>query len=411
MTLGGEELTDAVKVGEGSGFAFQAGNGASLILTNAHVILQTRDDGRLRRDRNGNVMRFDHIDVVTHDGQRHMAIPIGIDTNTDLAVLRVDTVELPTITWADSDQVLVGDWVLALGYPFEVGYSATSGIISATDRSNRVYRGQNGIESFLQTDAAINPGNSGGPLVDMRGRVAGVNANIISPGRVNANVGIGFAIPANLARRVAEDLADDGEVDWPVIGVKFEQPTPNQLAEVGVPNTKGVLVTLVLAQSPAAQAGLQAGDVIIAIADKQVQGWQQFRAKLAASRVGDVIPFTVWRRGVIYNIDVQPISARDLDALLDGTQDPPLPFPQFGLTAIAGTDDTGNRPQVIDLLRGGPAANAGLRVGDLIVAVDGIGTIRSLADLRAAQRAVVLPLTIWRDGKTSTVILRSRRGR
>ena len=137
--------------------------------------------------------------------------------------MHVTETNLPPVEWADSDAVKVGDWVLALGYPFGVGYSASSGIISALNRSTAEHN-SNAFESFLQTDAAINPGNSGGPMVNLHGRVIGVNANIYTPNRIGANVGIGFAIPAKLARRVIDDLIEDGQVDRTIIGVQFVQP-------------------------------------------------------------------------------------------------------------------------------------------------------------------------------------------
>ena len=318
FTWSGDALTREAAAGEGSGFVFAHHEEGSLLVTNAHVVAQTREDGKFLRDSRGNLILYDRATISTHDGHMHPAVVRGVDSKTDLAVLFVPNITLPAVQWANSDQVQVGDYVLALGYPFGVGYSATAGIISATDRSTSIYTGEGGVESFIQTDAAINPGNSGGPLVNLRGEIIGVNANIWAPGRTGGNVGLGFAIPANLAKRVVTDLADDGTVDWPRIGVQFEQPPSEVLQQIGITNANAVLITLVVERSPADEAGLRAGDVVVAIEGKQVRGLQHFKARLAAAAAGEPIGLDIWRRGQRISMQVVPIPASELERRLSG---------------------------------------------------------------------------------------------
>jgi serine protease Do len=224
--LNGIEMREEVReieVGEGSGFAFawKAGKddkdpGETFILTNSHVVLQTNQHQQFVRGARNQPVPYDRISIHTNNNRTYDSELVGVDLETDLAVLRVAGTHIQPVEWGDSDQARVGDWVIALGFPFGKGYSATSGIISATDRSTGIYSGVRGFENFIQTDAAINPGNSGGPLFSLEAKVMGVNASIFSP--TGVNVGLGFAIPANLARRVAEDLRDHGKVSRPMVG-------------------------------------------------------------------------------------------------------------------------------------------------------------------------------------------------
>ena len=364
------------------------------------MVAQTREDGKFLRDNRGNLMLYDRATISTHDGRMFSAVVRGVDSKTDLAVLFVPNIRLPTITWGDSDLAHVGDYVLALGYPFGVGYSATAGIISATERSTSIYTGEDGVESFIQTDAAINPGNSGGPLVNLRGEIIGVNANIYAPGRTGGNVGLGFAIPANLAKRVVHDLADDGTVDWPRIGVCTEQPPSETLQEVGITNASAVLITLVVEQSPAAEAGLQAGDVVVAIEGRQVRGLQHFKARLAAAVAGAPIALDVWRRGERLSLEVVPIPASELERRLSGNGVPMITVPGWGFECTVGPNQ---RPLIVNVRSNTAAARAGLRSGDVLVGLDlgdGWQPLRSLGDLRQIPMgAMSVGLASWRDGR------------
>ena len=176
-----------VEVGEGSGFVFHSDEQASWIITNAHVVVQTNNEQEFVAGPDGKLVTYDRVQVVLSDNRELEAEYVGVYVESDLAVLKVKMPHLPALDWDDSDQTKVGDWVVALGYPLGIGYSATSGIVSATDRSIGIYQSIRGFDSFIQTDAAINPGNSGGPLVDSRGRVIGINASIKSS--TGANIG------------------------------------------------------------------------------------------------------------------------------------------------------------------------------------------------------------------------------
>ena len=189
---------------------------------------------------------------------------VGADPKTDLAVLQV-RVPLPVAAaWGDSDQLDIGDWVLAIGSPFELDRTVTAGIVSATGRSNLRIVGENAYEDFIQTDAAINPGNSGGPLINLRGQVVGINTAIYAPREVGGNVGIGFAISSSLAQRVVEDLIKNGRVVRGYLGVAIEDLTPEDARALKLPDTQGARVIEVQPESPAAQAGLRPDDVIVA---------------------------------------------------------------------------------------------------------------------------------------------------
>ena len=220
------------------------------VLTNNHVV-----DGA------------DEIQVLLQDGRSARATVVGTDPDTDIAVLKVELSQLPTITIGDSDGLQVGDVVLAIGNPFGVGQTVTQGIVSATGRS---HLGLSTFENFIQTDAAINPGNSGGALIDTRGQLIGINTAIYS--RSGGSLGIGFAIPARLARTVMQSLIENGRVIRGWIGVEVQGLTPELAKSFGLDEPKGVVVTGVLQGGPAGQAGLKPGDVIQEIDGKPVTG-------------------------------------------------------------------------------------------------------------------------------------------
>ncbi len=302
---------EAVDVGEGSGFVVHADAKASYILTNAHVVLQTNDNQEFVRGRNEQFLGYDHLVVELNDNRDIDAEYVGVDASTDLAVIKVGVPNLPTIDWADSDHVTVGDLVLALGYPLGVGYSATSGIVSATDRSIGIYRSIRGLESFIQTDAPINPGNSGGPLVGLDGHIIGVNSNILS--RTGVNIGIGFAIPANLARRVADDLIRYGRVHWAGIGVDIDEIPVTQAEGLGLGSGQAVCVINVLPHTPAAEAGIRAGDIVLAVGAVKIRSKMSFRARFACCQIGVPLALGLWRDHAEVMVQVTPI---DRDILL-----------------------------------------------------------------------------------------------
>jgi serine protease DegQ len=250
------------------------------ILTNNHVV-EDADD----------------IEVVLTDGRRAAAKVIGTDPDTDLALLKIQLDKLPVIVLGQPQNLLVGDVVLAIGNPFGVGQTVTSGIVSALGRSQL---GINTFENFIQTDAAINPGNSGGALVDVHGHLMGINTAIYS--RSGGNMGIGFAIPVTTAQQVMQDLLLNGKVTRGWIGVEPQDLTP-ELAESfqlpklsGQVQSKGVVITGVLQNGPAAKAGIRPGDVIVKIASKPVMNVSELLAQVASLKPGSPTEVLIWRR-------------------------------------------------------------------------------------------------------------------
>jgi len=253
------------------------------ILTNNHVV----EDA-------------DRVTVRLLDNREFDARVVGRDPNTDVAVIKINADNLPAVTFGNSDQARIGDWVLAFGNPLGFTFTVTSGIVSAKGRqlaglqdpSQTPYQ----IQDFIQTDAAINPGNSGGPLVNLDGQVIGVNSAIASSTGLYA--GYGFAIPINLARRVMNDLITKGHVDRAILGINIRDVTPDDAAAVGLDQVKGVLVLQFPpnADSPARAAGLQIGDVIVAVNDTSVEHTAQLQQMVGFRRAGEVVRVTVMRR-------------------------------------------------------------------------------------------------------------------
>ncbi len=257
---------------------------AGFILTNNHVI-EGADD----------------IEVALNDGRVVKATVMGTDPETDLAVLRVALEGLTAITLGDSDALQVGDPVLAVGNPFGVGKTVTSGIVSALGRSQL---GINTFENFIQTDAAINPGNSGGALVDVNGHLVGINTAIYS--RSGGSMGIGFAIPTSTARAVMESIVQDGKVTRGWIGVEPQELNAELAETFGVPQTGGVIITGVLQNGPAAQAGIRPGDVIVQVQGQAVSSVPQLLSAVAALKPGVEATLTVRRRSQESTLSVVP---------------------------------------------------------------------------------------------------------
>lgn len=254
------------------------------ILTNNHVI-----------------DRMDDIEVMLSDGRKASAKVIGSDPDTDLAVLKVELTKVPSIVFGDSDVVQVGDAVLAIGNPFGVGQTVTSGIVSALGRNQL---GINTFENFIQTDAAINPGNSGGALVDSSGNLMGINTAIYS--RSGGSMGIGFAIPVSTARMVMDSIIRDGQVTRGWIGVEPAELSAEVAEAFGVKATQGVIITGVMQNGPAAKAGLRPGDVIEGVAGQTVTSLGELLTRVAALKPGVAARFDVVRRGEKIGLDIVP---------------------------------------------------------------------------------------------------------
>jgi serine protease DegQ len=277
--------------GDQAGGMPQAGLGSGVIispdgyiLTNNHVI-----EGA------------DEIEVVLNDSRRSRAKVIGTDPDTDLAILKVSLDRLPAITLGNSDALQVGDPVLAIGNPFGVGQTVTSGIVSALGRNQL---GINTFENFIQTDAAINPGNSGGALVDGNGQLMGINTAIYS--RSGGSMGIGFAIPVSTAKLVLEGIVKDGVVRRGWIGVEPAELSPELMETFGVKARRGVLITGVLQNGPAAQAGIRPGDVIVEVAGKQIANVSELLSGVAGLKPGTPSKFRILRRDDAVELTVTP---------------------------------------------------------------------------------------------------------
>ncbi|MDM0104875.1 trypsin-like peptidase domain-containing protein [Variovorax sp. J22R24] len=277
----GDQGADQPQVGLGSGVIVSADG---YILTNNHVV-----EGA------------DEIDVTLNDGRHARGKVIGTDPDTDLAVLKIELDKLPVIVLGNSDTLQVGDQVLAIGNPFGVGQTVTSGIVSALGRNQLDV---NTFENFIQTDAAINPGNSGGALVDVNGNLEGINTAFFS--RSGGSMGIGFAIPVSTAKQVLEDIVKAGKVTRGWIGVELNDLSPELAETFGVKADAGVIITGVLQNGPAAKAGVRPGDVISSVGDKSIGNVQELRTAVAGLKPGQAARFALQRGSDKLELDVTP---------------------------------------------------------------------------------------------------------
>jgi len=337
----------------GSGVVVDADSG--YILTNNHVI-----DGA------------DDIAVTLQDGREFAAEYIGSDRDTDLAVIRIDAPELAGLPLSDSDRLRVGDFVVAVGNPFGLGQTVTSGIVSALGRS-----GLRGLEyqNFIQTDASINPGNSGGALIDLAGRLIGINTAIFTPS--GGNVGIGFAIPASTANHVMAQLVEYGEVRRGSLGIEIQDLTTELRDALSLEVQGGAVITRVLENSALAEAGLRPGDVIVALDRREVGNAQGLRNIEGLLSVGAEVEVDYLRDGREHQVQVlieedldARISGRRLDERLDGVVLVRLP----ARTRVQGA-------LIEEVRRNSVAWEAGLRAGDVVAAINR-QAVRSLSELR-----------------------------
>jgi S1-C subfamily serine protease len=272
-----------------SGYRLSSGSGVIIsadgyIITNHHV---TTDGSR--------------IEVTFHDKRKQEATIVGNDPATDLALLKVKGENYSFLEYGNSDQVEVGQWVLAVGNPFNLSSTVTAGIVSAKARSINILREAYAVESFIQTDAAVNPGNSGGALVNERGELIGINAAILSES--GGFEGYSFAIPSNLARKVVNDLREFGQVQRAILGIGIRDLTPERAGRLSLPAIAGVEITSVSRGSTAAEAGLRAGDVIVSINGTATNSMPELQEQVAQFRPGDRISLELYRDGQKFRRD------------------------------------------------------------------------------------------------------------
>ena len=365
------------------------------ILTNNHV-----------------VENADEVKVALSDGRELTAKIVGKDPKSDVAVLKVDAKDLPAIDLADSDKIEVGDLVLAIGNPFGVGQTVTMGIISAKGRGNLGLD----YEDCIQTDAAINPGNSGGALVDADGRLIGINTAILS--RSGGNQGIGFAVPANIARNVMEGLVKDGRVVRSYLGVNIQDLTPALAAEFDLKDTSGVVVSDVVAKSPAEKAGFRAGDVITEFNHKLIQDSRHLKLQVSQTAPGTTVPVKLLRDGKSKTLEVavKELPSHDLASSENKDKEGSS---NDALNGVAVTDlDSAVRHQanlpasvkgalVTDVTQDSAAYEAGLRQGDVIQEINrkSVMSADDAVKLTENMKNKKLLLRVWREGGSRYVIV------
>lgn len=345
----------------GSGVIIDAKHG--YVLTNNHV-----------------VDKADEITVTLKDGRSLSAKLVGKDSETDVALVQIPAENLAAVPLADSDRLRVGDFVVAIGNPFGLGQTVTSGIVSALGRTGL---GIEGYEDFIQTDASINPGNSGGALVNLRGELVGINTAIIAPG--GGNVGIGFAIPVNMVQQVMTQLVEHGEVRRGRVGVLVQDLTPDLAKAFDIKETQGAVISKVVKDSPAERAGLKAGDVVVSVNGKPVMTSSELRNSIGLMRVGEAVTMDVIRDGKSRSIKLA--IAEPVQAKLEGKQvNPRFQGAVFGAIE-EDNPDYGNLQGVVvlEVAPNSPAMAAGLRKDDVIVSVNR-RPVTNLEELRKAAR-------------------------
>ncbi len=370
--------------GEGTGIVYSE---AGLIITNNHV-----------------VAGGDEIIVRLSDGRELTATKIGADPDTDLAVIRVDAKELHAATFGDSNAIETGDWVLAIGCPFGFEHTVTAGIVSAKGRAGV---GLSTFEEYIQTDAAINPGNSGGPLIDLDGNVVGINSGIAS--QSGGSVGVGFAIPSHVVKRIAESIAQGHTVRRGWLGVSTQAMDRDLAKSFSRATSDGVLVSRVVSGTPAAQAGLEVGDIIVAIDGKSTQTPAEFMRTISNYAPNTPISLALIRDGKQVTTDAT-LGERPSATATASTPDPVPSGIDESLGLEIRTLDTdsatalganGEGVYVVSTIEGGPASTAGMVPGDVIHEVNGI-TITDVQTCHAAfarlKNSPIIRILFEREG-------------
>ncbi len=377
----------------GSGFIIDP---EGYVVTNNHVIADA-----------------DEITVIMYDETEYKAEVVGRDTKTDLALLRIRRDEpFPFVEWADSDEVRVGDWMIAIGNPFGLGSSVTAGIVSARGRDIRA----GPYDDFFQVDAAINRGNSGGPSFTLEGKVFAINTAIFSPS--GGNVGIGFAIPSNLARPVIESLRQKGRVARAWLGVRIQTVTDEIAESLGLEEARGALVASVTPGGPAEQAGIEAGDVILEFDGKPIEKMRELPRIVASTEIGKEVTVVVWRRGEKVKLTAVlgelPSDEELAQADQGGGQGPTAiaEIPELGIKIASLHEELRTRFDlaedakgvvIVDVDAGSSAAEEGLQPGDLIVEVN-------QEEVNSPPEVLARVNEAKQEGKKSVLLLVDRRG-
>jgi serine protease Do len=333
------------------------------IITNNHVI-----DGA------------EKVTVTLNNNKNYEAILVGKDPSSDIAVLKIDESNLPSIAWGNSDAVHIGQWVLAVGNPFELTSTVTAGIVSAKGRNiNIIGEGKGSevlpVESFIQTDAAVNPGNSGGALVNTNGELIGINTAIAS--RTGSYAGYSFAIPASIAKKVAEDIIEFGNVQRGFLGVQISAVTEEQAKEADLPVVSGVYINNVTAGGAAESAGLEAGDIILKVADYPVSTVPQLQEQISKFRPGNKVNLVVWRNGKEKNFDVELKNKSGKAELENFEEIAAESISSLGAEFSAPSESECKALRIqggakVGVLSTGKLRSAGVKTGFIVTKVDGV---------------------------------------
>lgn len=366
--------------GLGSGVIINASKG--YVLTNNHVINQAQK-----------------ISIQLNDGREFDAKLIGSDDQSDIALLQIQNPsKLTQIAIADSDKLRVGDFAVAVGNPFGLGQTATSGIVSALGRSGLNLEG---LENFIQTDASINRGNSGGALLNLNGELIGINTAILAPG--GGSVGIGFAIPSNMARTLAQQLIDFGEIKRGLLGIKGTEMSADIAKAFNLDVQRGAFVSEVLPGSGSAKAGVKAGDIITSLNGKPLNSFAELRSRIATTEPGTKVKLGLLRNGKPLEVEVT------LDTSTSSSTSAEMITPALeGATLSDGQlKDGGKGIKIDEVVKGSPAAQAGLQKDDVIIGVnrDRVNSIAEMRKVLAAKPAIIA-LQIVRGNESIYLLMR-----
>ena len=356
------------------------------------------------------------VSVVLHDGTVRPAELLGVDVDTDLAVLKIDPtgLDIKAVEWADSDQIRIGDWVIAVGNPLNVGVTVTHGIVSAL---NRDLSSGNPFDQRIQTDASINSGNSGGPSFDIHGKVIGVNQSIIS--RTGGSVGLGFMIPSNVAQQIVEQLKEFGEVRRGFLGLTFSEMTDELRERLNLDREGGVFVNQVYEGLPADRAGIRAKDVLFKFQGREISQQSDFIQMVAGTPPGAIVTLEVYRDGETFELEVE-LTLRETESLANSEmEDRQRLQDKYGVVGVQvslaerltlglNPDDGGVR--IVAMAPGNPFAAAGILPGDIIQEVDTLrvfdaGELFQSLETRIEEGIQIVELIVLREGETRRIEL------